>query len=274
MQSMNTITLEHIIMFVSHLYAEKLSPNTITSYLASLSYILKLNGLPDFPSHFLVSKMLSGAQRLSAKPDTRYPITVTVLKQIVDALKHVAYSFQQHILFRAMFLLAFHAFLRVGEITSRNDKNAHLLQFSDIKFSRVRGKDSLVLTMSSYKHNVSKQPVSLEIFPILNSLYCPVMAIKKYLALRGHRDGPLFCDQILNPITRSEFCSVLKAALSFAGYDTKKYKAHSFRIGAATTAHSMGIPESQIKVMGRWHSDSYHRYIRVPMLKGLQTEGI
>ena len=61
--------------------------------------------------------MLCGARRLSASPDMRLPITLPVLKQLLDALPFVTYSFDQQQLFSAMFLLAFHAFLRIGEIT-------------------------------------------------------------------------------------------------------------------------------------------------------------
>jgi hypothetical protein len=62
---------------------------------------------------------------------------------------------------------------------------------------------------------------------------------------------------------------VFNEALFFAKYDEQIYKCYSFRIGAATTAHMMGIPDNRIKAMGRWHSDSFMRYIRIPLLSGL-----
>jgi len=34
-------------------------------------------------------------------------------------------------------------------------------------------------------------------------------------------------------------------------------------------AHMLGVSDSKIRAMGRWHSDSYLRYIRIPMLPGL-----
>jgi len=46
------------------------------------------------------------------------------------------------------------------------------------------------------------------------------------------------------------------------GLDTKHYNTHSFRIGAATSAESAGLTESQIKSMGRWKSDAYRHYIK------------
>jgi hypothetical protein len=57
----------------------------------------------------------------------RRPITLPVLKQLLDALPFVTYSFDQQQLFSAMFLLAFHAFLRIGEITVRSKDNVNLI---------------------------------------------------------------------------------------------------------------------------------------------------
>ena len=39
---------------------------------------------------------------------------------------------------------------------------------------------------------------------------------------------------------------------------------HSFRIGAATTAALRGVEDSVIKMLGRWESSAYQRYLRTP----------
>ena len=39
---------------------------------------------------------------------------------------------------------------------------------------------------------------------------------------------------------------------------------HSFRIGAATTAAAAGHPRWLIQAMGRWTSDCYKVYLRIP----------
>ena len=40
---------------------------------------------------------------------------------------------------------------------------------------------------------------------------------------------------------------------------------HSIRIGAASTVAAVGIEDHLIKVLGRWNSSCYERYIRVSM---------
>ena len=73
--------------------------------------------------------------------------------------------------------------------------------------------------MSHFKHNTSKQPVLLEIKSQAKANYCPVRKLREFLRLRGRSKDPLCCYRDLNPIKRSEFCSVLKEALLFANYD-------------------------------------------------------
>ena len=58
---------------------------------------------------------------------------------------------------------------------------------------------------------------------------------------------------------------MLKHALTCIGYDFSMYSGHSFQIGAATTAGSVHV-DHLIKILGRWSSDAYCRYIRTPDL--------
>ena len=46
--------------------------------------------------------------------------------------------------------------------------------------------------------------------------------------------------------------------------DPMQYAGHTYRIGATTTAASVGLPPWLIKTLGRWTSDCYERYIRLP----------
>ena len=46
--------------------------------------------------------------------------------------------------------------------------------------------------------------------------------------------------------------------------DKGSYNTHSFRIGAATSAIEAGISDVQVKMLGRWKSDAYQRYVRTP----------
>lgn len=110
-------SFEMLMFFIASSYEDGKSPNTISTYLGALSYNFKLNRRPDLCSNFLIKKMMCGAKRLSAAPDLRRPITLSVLHDISRALLFVCRSFYQQKLFSLIFLMAFHAFLRIGEIT-------------------------------------------------------------------------------------------------------------------------------------------------------------
>ena len=96
-----------------------------------------------------------------------------------------------------------------------------------------------------------------------NSL-CPVVAVVRYLAVKGFDTGPLFCWEDGSPVTRPKFVERLRSTLQAAGVDPSHYSGHSFRIGAATVAAANGIGDATIQLLGRWSSDSYARYIRIP----------
>jgi len=93
---------------------------------------------------------------------------------------------------------------------------------------------------------------------------CPVAAISAFLAIRGSSAGPFFQLPGSVPLTKDSFTTRVRSALSALGYNSSLYASHSFRIGASTTAAERGIEDSIIKALGRWKSDAYQAYDRIP----------
>ena len=83
-----------------------------------------------------------------------------------------------------------------------------------------------------------------------NQSMSPVTALLGYLAIRPKRLGPLFIFQDGSTLLRERLVSFLRQVLSDVGVSTAQYSGHSFRIGAATTAAKLGVPNSLIKKMG------------------------
>jgi hypothetical protein len=101
---------------------------------------------------------------------------------------------------------------------------------------------------------------------ISNHIICPFSVIKKYLAVRRCREAPfsdpLFIKEDGCALDREFFITSLKHILEICGFNSNIYNGHSFSIGASTSAGSVNIQEHLIKILGRWSSDSYCRYIR------------
>ena len=70
----------------------------------------------DPAASFVVRKLLHGTKNLRSAVDQHAPITKVVFHQLVRSAHHVSSGYYNSILMSAMCLLAFHAFLRIGEI--------------------------------------------------------------------------------------------------------------------------------------------------------------
>jgi site-specific recombinase XerD len=247
-----------IALFVSHMHNQRYAASTIETYGSAIGYVHKLHGLPDPTDNFLVRKAIVGAKKEGNMPDIRLPITFPLLEKLVDALAYSAASSFQRVLFTSMYLLAFAAFLRVGEMALSNNNTENILKWDNLQFNQETG--GIRIIFRHYKHSKGRQKI-LEIRKLNRK--CPVKALKDYLELRGSEPGYLFMWPSHKPVTREEFCKGLKAALNFCGLDPSVYTSHSFRIGATCNALSTGHSDAQIREMGRWHSDAFKRYVRL-----------
>ena len=245
-----------VILFVADLFNQGLSASTIVSKMSAISYYHKLDNKPDPMSHFLVQKALSGVKRLATSSDVRLPITLSMLHRLVQCARHVV-SIDYYIkLLQAMMVLSFFAFLRPGEVTTSSN---------NLKFENVQICDQQIrVTFMSFKHHHGK-PVTL-LIPAQTDAPCPVQALRAYLDVRGTSSGPLFCHPGAKPISYQCYSKWFQSLLKVMAI-RDVYGLHSFRIGAATLAASRNISSVLIQQMGRWHSNAYSRYIRIPVVK-------
>lgn len=102
--------------FIVWLFNAGYAPATIATTISPLSFVHKMLGLPDPTDSFLVKKMLMGATKLRKQDDIRLPIMPHILEKLVSITDSVIVENYERTLLKAMFLLAFHAFLRLGEM--------------------------------------------------------------------------------------------------------------------------------------------------------------
>lgn len=264
------ISVENLALFITYLNGKGYAPASISSYVSALGYQHKIKNMPDPTVSFIVKRLLRSVHKVGRKGDTRLPITEPILNQLLHSLPHISSSNYDKTMFASMFTLSFYAFLRIGEITVNGKSDENNLQLSSIIFGEQGVPSRLELTMHHFKWHKSSRPVVLSIArnnkdPSL----CPLSALASYLTLRRESPGPLFCHPPDKPVNRAYFNTALKRAVEFIGYDSKLYKSHSFRVGAATRAVDLGFSEVEIQHMGRWGSNSaYKNYVRISLTKG------
>lgn len=204
------------------------------------------------------------ARSQSSKPN-RFPITPNILLLIAGVWEAEGLS-RDHIMLWAATTLCFFGFLRSGEVTIQADNAfdpATHITFNDISVDDIQTPSVVKVRLKMSKTDPFHKGVDIIVGKTDNKL-CPVSAIMEYLAIRGSSPGFLFKFQDGRLLTKNRFVSYIRDALARAGLDPKDYAGHSFRIGAATTAGALGIPESTIKMLGRWSSSAYLLYIKTP----------
>jgi hypothetical protein len=245
-----------------------MAPSSISSHVSAIGYVHKVLDIPDPTNSFLAKKLLKGCHSLSKKQDSRLPITVHILCRLVQALEHTEATFTDRILLKAFFLLAFQAFLRIGELATKNNNHEKVLQRSDVSFIYSdHGLAGVSITLKHFKTNTENKPITFEIHSNPHSNFCPVSSLKQYLDHFGHTSGPLFQFISGHPVTYQYITQHLRRTIAFLGLDPNLYKGHSFRIGAATHAASLGYSENYIQKLGRWKSNAIRRYVRISSFK-------
>jgi hypothetical protein len=251
-----------VLLYVAHLYQSGYASSSIHRTISIIAFYHKLHQVTDPTSSFLVKKVLAGVAKSIPSRDLRSPITPSLLRALVNSCPFVTKSSYNSLLMSAMYLLAFHAFLRIGEITVNSSKssNPNLIQFHQIAIHD----DQAILTFSAFKHHHGP-PVILAIQP-QHSPYCPVSHLSQFISARGSTAGPLFQFPNGAAISRNFFQQHLARSLAWSNAASHFIRSHSFRIGAATAAAAAGHHDEAIQRMGRWKSSAFKKYIRIPSL--------
>ena len=250
-------------MRFSALLADSLTHSSIKVYLSAVRSLHIDNGLPDPLVNCLqLQRLLRGVKRVQGPASrSRLPITIDLLKVIQQSLDM---RDSDHVMLWAACCLGFFGFLRAGEFTvnSSFDPSVHL-SIGDIQADSLVNPTCFKVRIKCSKTDPFRKGCDIYVGRG-NSAVCPIVALSNYLVLRGPAPGPVFQFVSGRPLSRERLSSTVQSILSAAGY-AGSFSGHSFRIGAATTAASRGVPDHLIKTLGRWSSDAYQIYIRTPV---------
>ena len=210
-----------------------------------------------------LQRLLRGIKRTQGSPGScRLPITDHHMMIIHNSL---SFANPDHVMFWAASTLAYFGFLRSAEFTvpslSAFSPDFHLT-VNDIAVDSHSSPSCLQLTIKASKTDPFRKGCYLYI-GLGRPPLCALSAIMNYLPLRGQSPGPLFLLSNGQPLSHTLLTHWLKDIFAAAGIQGS-FSSHSFRIGAATVAARMGVPDHLIQAVGRWNSDAYKLYIRTP----------
>jgi hypothetical protein len=113
-----------IFLCLLHIVLKNFAPRAVTTYVSAFGYFHGLRQMPDVSVHFLVNNSLTGYRNLLKRPDFRSPITRIILWSLIQSLPHITLCHFTRTLFKAMLLVMFACFLRLGEVTATSS-HAH-----------------------------------------------------------------------------------------------------------------------------------------------------
>lgn len=219
--------------------------------------------MPKFEHVLRGIKKEQSKKKGGSKP--RLPMTPDILLKLRSVWEQEPGNYD-HIMLWAACCTCYFGFLRSGEICSPSDKDydsSTHLSFADIAVDSHDDPSTIAITIKASKTDPYRQGVTVYL-GATGSKLCPVKALLAFISVRGDATGPLFQFANKQVLTRERFVTHVRSALSKAGLNPDVYAGHSFRIGAATVAHENGIEDSTIMTLGRWKSNAYQRYIRIP----------
>ena len=114
----------------------------------------RMMGHSNIADHFIIKKILRSTQKLTQTQDKCLPITVSILKALPRALSCTVLSPYDHALYQAMFLTAFFALPRIGELTTTQFGSANVIQYSHVELvNNKAGLSHILIHMRQHKHS-------------------------------------------------------------------------------------------------------------------------
>ncbi|XP_018123191.1 uncharacterized protein LOC108719089 [Xenopus laevis] len=229
---------------------------------AALAFWFKLKGWVDLTKDFVVRQVVRGLKKGNIRCDTRRPVSVPMLTDLLRVLEGICFSQYEVHLFRLAFLLAFFGAFRIGELVSPSKRVLGGLQKADVEL----GVDWVGIWLRRKKTDQLGKGRRVVLYALEGASLCPFASLQWWLEVSPSREGPLLIHMDGTPLTRFQFVKVFRWGLAQIGKAPMEYGSHSFRIGAATEAARLGLGEAVVRRIGRWESKRFQSYVRPELI--------
>ena len=259
-----------LLFFVVFL-ARSVKYRTCKQYLSGLRHFFLMHNLPEpyIIGGFRLEQVLAGIKRtFGDEQNPKRPITPRILMQFYYLLSlHILSPPIEHLVLFAAMLVAFFAFLRKGNVTSKSvcwAAETHALARGDIFIDR----DAYVMWLRLKKTKTIQFGERILWVPIRGLRGSPLDVIRIYdrmvAAVPAADTDPAFMLPDGSPLTHGYFVYWVKKLIALIGLDPGSVAGHSFRRGGASFAAYCGVPDAFIKLIGDWRSNAYLAYIIIP----------
>mgnify|MGYP003891633467 CR=1 FL=1 len=272
-----------ILTFTAWLLNRGVKASTISSYLSGLRQVHLSNGI-DIPiiRSDLISLILRGQSHLDnlspKSKQTRLPVSPTILRVLKLEISRSTFPKRDKRLIWLLCSLAFHGSFRIIELLSKTkgsfDPNFCLLG-NDVLLKPLILNNSpvsvLAVTVKSPKVGRPNSKDIIDVFPT-NTDLCPVRAYSDLAKSNPYPNPnmPFFSLSNGSPYSSPEFNSHLKLWLSkYINPSFGYISGHSFRAGIPSILGSLGFSDSDIKLVGRWSSNAFQSYLKLPRTRRL-----
>lgn len=285
MHPFSSFQIAAAVAFIAYcFFSKKLSPATIATYLASVGYYYRLNGISaGFLHSDAVDMARSGASLLhrQLRPVRDTSTLPCSLEMILTYQRSVPAAYEKHHAVITGMLLGFSLLLRVSEYVAL-PTSSHFLRSQDVTF-----------VLHSGAH-IPSHMVSEALWPQVTKVVFLIRSAKNDSEGSGNRmvfsrkdcvDSTTFCicrvtfdwatrarlvldDAFLSyrqlwQVSYKDINTAVKEAAVMAGLNPARFSTHSLRYGGASALAAAGTSYYSIQQYGRWKSSIFLQYLKL-----------
>ena len=245
-------------LYLTHLSTKDAKMSTLRRRLVSIGVIHKLKGHYLDTKHPTIIENIMGIKRRKGSiQKSKKPILINNLRNIINVIDQQNKEEIKKLRDRTIILIGFSGGFRRNEIVS--------LDYDDLDFVP----EGLKINLRKSKTDQFGEGFTKALPYFDNSQYCPVVSLKKWIAISKITSGAVFrrfskgSKLSKNRLTDQTVALLIKEYLQLTGIDSKNYSGHSLRSGFATSAAESGVEERSIMAMtGHKSTEMVRRYIK------------
>ena len=255
-----------VAMYAASLIQRGLQSATLKSYISAIKSVLIDDNYEWKDERIVVRTLTRACRKINDRVKARFPLHIGLLELLIFQLQKQLDQ-QPYLLamYKSFFLLSYYGLFRPGELAS----GAHPVRAKDVHIGSNKDKILLIL-YTSKTHGYESRPQQIKIQAKShdkpnNRHFCPFKASREFLAIRGNYTNTndpffVFCDNSL--VRPHHVRKMLASTLTAINLNPRVYNLHSFRIGRSSDMVKAGYTVEEVRIAGRWKSNTVYKYIR------------